>query len=112
MEASGAASFLNGLRPAQTPNFVATLSLGYDSAGKGAQIIVRHVGAQYDDDLNVHLLKAATTVDAFGSWPLAHRLELVGRVENLFDKVVMTGINGGSVERATPRTLWIGLRLR
>ena len=51
----------------------------------------------------------------------AHRLlfgirfgeQLDARGENLFDKLVMAGINGdGSIERATPRTLWIGLRVR
>ena len=52
-------------------------------------------------------------MDAYASWPLAGRLQLVGRVENLFDKIVMAGINGdGSIERATPRTLWLGLRYR
>ena len=113
MEATGAASFLNGLRPAQTPNFAASVAGGYDEGGKGAQIVVRHVGAQYDDDLNTRLLKAATTADAYVSWPLINRLQLVGRVENLFDKQVMAGISGdGSVERATPRTIWVGLRLR
>jgi vitamin B12 transporter len=113
VEANGAASFLEGLRPAQTPNFAATLSFGYDQDGKGAQIVVRHVGAQVEDDLNTRALKPATTFDAFASWPLARRLQLVARGENLFDKTVMAGINGdGSVERATPRTLWIGLRVR
>ena len=113
VEANGAASFLDGLRPAQTPNFAATLSFGYDQGGKGAQIVVRHVGAQFEDDLNTRTLKPATTFDAFASWPLARRLQLVARGENLFDKTVMSGINGdGSVERATPRTLWIGLRVR
>jgi len=113
MEANGAASFLDGLRPAQTPNLAATVALGYDQAGKGAQLVLRQVGAQFEDDLNTRTLEAATTVDAFGSWPVTHRLQVVVRAENLFDKTVMAGINGdGSVERATPRTLWIGLRLR
>lgn len=113
VEASGAASLLTGLRPAQTPNFAATLAFGYDQNGKGAQIVVRHVGSQYDNDLNTDLLKAATTVDAFASWPLARRLQVVARAENLFDKTVMAGINGdSSIERATPRTVWLGLRLR
>ena len=111
MKASGAASFLDGLRPAQTPAFAATLSLGYQQDGKGVEIVVRHVGAQYDDDLNTDLLKAATTLDAFASWPIGRGLQVVARGENLLDKTVMAGINGdGSIERATPRTLWIGLR--
>ena len=112
MEASGAAAFLDGLRPAQTPNFAATLAFGWQDGGKGAQIVLRRVGAQYEDDLNTRVLKAATTVDAFASWPLTRRIQLIGRAENLFDRLVMAGVNGdGSIERATPRTLWIGLRL-
>lgn len=113
MEANGPASFLDGLRPAQTPNFAANLTFGYDQDGRGAQLTVRRIGTQFEDDLNTRLLRAATTLDAFASWPLTRRLQLVARGENLFDKLVMAGINGdGSIERATPRTLWIGLRLR
>jgi outer membrane receptor protein involved in Fe transport len=113
LEASGAASFLDGLRPAQTPKFAATSSFGYHRDGKGAQLILRRVGAQFEDDLNARTLKAATTVDAFASWPLTRDLQLIARAENLFDKTVMAGFNGdGSIERATPRTLWLGLRLR
>jgi hypothetical protein len=34
-------------------------------------------------------------------------------VENLTNALVMATFNGdGSIERATPRTLWVGLRLR
>jgi hypothetical protein len=41
------------------------------------------------------------------------RVQLVARAENLTNALVMAGINGdGSVERATPRTLWIGICLR
>jgi vitamin B12 transporter len=59
------------------------------------------------------LLRGATTLDASASWPLARRLQIVARVENATDALVMAGIGGdGSVERATPRILWVGLRLR
>jgi outer membrane receptor protein involved in Fe transport len=113
MEASGAASFLKGLRPAQTPNFAATLSASWERGGKSAEIVIRRVSSQYEDDLNTRTLRGATTVDAFASWPLTERLQLVARGENLLNALVMAGINGdGSVERATPRTLWVGLRLR
>jgi len=96
MKGSGAARFLEGLRPTQTPSFVGTL-----------------VGAQFDDDLNTDKLKGATTLDAFASWPLSDRLQLVARGENLTDALVMAGIGGDdSIERATPRTLWIGIKLR
>jgi outer membrane receptor protein involved in Fe transport len=113
MEASGAAAFLNGLRPAQTPTFAGTLSASWEQDGKGAELVLRRVGAQFEDDLNARVLKGATTIDAFASWPLARRLQMVARVENVTDALVMAGIGGdGSVERATPRTLWLGLRLR
>ena len=111
--AGGAAAQLDGLRPAQTPKFAATLAGGWEQDGKGTQLVVRRVGVQYEDDLNLRRLKGATTLDAFASWPIAPRLLLVARGENLFDSLIMAGIAGdGSVERATPRTLWIGLRLR
>jgi outer membrane receptor protein involved in Fe transport len=110
--ADGAASPLDSLRPAQTPNFAATLAFGWDDSGKAAQIVLRHVGAQYEDDLNTRSLDPATTIDAFVAWPMTRGLHLVARGENLTNSLVMAGIGGdGSVERATPRTLWLGLRL-
>ena len=113
MEGGGTAEFLNGLRPAQTPKFAGTLAAGWERGGKGAQLVLRRIGAQFDDDLNVDVLKRATTLDAYASWPLTRRLQVVARAENLANALVMAGINGdGSVERATPRTLWIGVRLR
>jgi outer membrane receptor protein involved in Fe transport len=112
VDASGAASPLDRLRPAQTPNFVGNLAFGWDRGGKAVQLVLRRVGAQYEDDLNSRSLDSATTVDAFAAWPLARRLQLVARGENLTNALVMAGIGGdGSVERATPRTFWIGLRL-
>ena len=113
MQATGAAAVLDGLRPAQTPNFAATLALSWERDGKGLEIQFRRIGQQYDDDLNQDLLKGATTLDAFGALPLGRRLQLTARAENLTNALVMAGIGSdGSVERATPRTLWIGLRLR
>jgi hypothetical protein len=36
---------------------------------------------------------------------------LTVRGENLFDKLVEAGIGGdGSIERTTPRTIWVGPR--
>ncbi|MFL6763601.1 MAG: TonB-dependent receptor plug domain-containing protein [Sphingomicrobium sp.] len=113
MEASGGAAPLNGLRPAQTPRLAATLSASWERDGKGAELVLRRVGAQFEDDLNTRKLKAATTLDALASWPLRKRLQLVARAENVTNALIMAGIGGdGSVERATPRTLWIGLRVR
>jgi outer membrane receptor protein involved in Fe transport len=113
LRTSGAASPLDGLRPAQTPKFAGTLSASWAKEGKGAEVILRRVGAQFEDDLNTRVLKAATTLDAFASWPLSRRWQLIARAENVTNALVMAGMGGdGSVERATPRTLWIGVRLR
>ena len=113
MEGSGTASFLDGLRPAETPKFAGTLGVGWEQDGKSAQLVLRRVGAQFDDDLNEDVLKAATTLDAYASWPLTKHLQLALRGENITNALVEAAINGdGSIERATPRTLWIGLRLR
>jgi vitamin B12 transporter len=113
MESSGPAAFLDGLRPAQTPRFAGSLSASWEQDGKGAELVFRRVGAQFEDDLNTHMLKGATTLDASAEWPVGRRLQLVARAENLTNALVMAAFNGdGSVERATPRTLWLGLRLR
>ena len=113
LEASGSAAFLDGLRPAQTPKVAASMSASWERDRKGAQLVLRRIGPQFEDDLNTRVLKGATTLDAFLSWPLGRRFQVVARGENLTNTLVMAGIGGdGSVERATPRTLWIGLRLR
>ncbi len=111
--ADGPAAALDGLRPAQTPRFTAAAEIGWSSSGRSASLQLRHVGSQFEDDLNQRRLKSATTLDAFVAWPLGKSLELVGRAQNLFDATVIAGLaEDGTAERATPRTLWIGVRLR
>ena len=113
VRADGEAEALDGLRPAQTPRFAATAEIGWSNSGRSGALQLRHVGAQYEDDLNQRRLKPATTLDAFVAWPLNAKLELVGRAQNLLDSTVIAGLaDDGTAERATPRTLWIGLRLR
>ena len=112
VEGSGAAADLDGLRPAQTPNVALTAEAGWHDGNRAASIEVRHVGAQFEDDLNQLRLPPATTLDAFVAWPLTGRLQVVARGENLLDSTVIAGADSdGTLERATPRTLWIGLRL-
>ena len=109
----GAAAQLDGLRPAETPAVAATISAGWQKGGRSFDIVVRRVGAQFDDDLNTVRLKGATTIDASAAWPLGRRMQLIARGENLTNALVEAGINADqSIERATPRTLWLGIRLR
>jgi outer membrane receptor protein involved in Fe transport len=113
VDATGTAALLDGLRPAQTPRFAGTIAAGWQKGARGAQLVLRRIGAQFDDDRNTDVLKGATTLDAYAAWPVTRRLQIVGRAENITNSLTMAGINGdNSVERATPRTLWIGLRLR
>jgi hypothetical protein len=68
------------------------------------------VSGQYEDDLNQTILPGAASFDAAILLPLGRKLALEARVENLADARVDAGISDGIVERATPRTLWIGFR--
>lgn len=111
VRAKFAAAPLDGQRPAQTPRMSAAASLGWDRAGRAWSVAIRHVGGQFEDDLNRQRLAPATTIDAFAAWPLSQRLQLVMRGENLLDEQVVAGIGGdGSVERAAPRSLALGIR--
>ncbi|MFL6863151.1 MAG: TonB-dependent receptor [Allosphingosinicella sp.] len=109
VRATGAAASLDGLRPAQTPR--STVAATIDWRGR-ASLTARYVGGQYEDDLNRQLLPGALTFDAEAHLPLARHLEIEARAENIADKRVYAGISGdGLIERATPRTLWLGLRV-
>ncbi|MEG3145073.1 TonB-dependent receptor [Sphingomonas sp. RT2P30] len=111
VEASGVAARLDGLAPAQSPRHAASATLAWaPRAGPSLSATLRHVGRQYEDDLQTDVLPAATTVDAVVRLPITRRLSLVARGENLFDASVITRNAGGSIDLGTPRTLWIGLR--
>ena len=114
VRADGPALPLDGLRPAQTPRHSFASRLAWRGAGGArASIAARYVGAQFEDDLNGESLPDALTVDAAATFPLSSRLAIEARAENIADARVVAGISGdGLVERATPRTLWIGLRFR
>jgi outer membrane receptor protein involved in Fe transport len=81
------------------------------ASGLTAALAARYAGAQFEDDLNRQRISDALTFDAAATMRLAARLALEARVENLTDALVVAGISGaGIVERATPRTFWLGLR--
>lgn len=103
---------LDGLRPAQTPSHMVSATLGWRWAEESlVSATLRHVGAQYEDDLETDLLPAATTVDLSARAQVAPGVALVARAENLFDETVVTRNAGGSIDLGTPRILWLGLRL-
>ncbi len=118
VEGSGPAASLDGLRPAQSPRHGVSATLGWSGQGDTRlAITVRHVGTQFEDDLQADLMPAATTVDGFARVPITGRLAVTGRVENLFDEQVVTrqvtAANGAvSTDLGTPQTFWIGFQIK
>lgn len=103
---------LNGLRPAQSPQHSASATLGWSPRrGLRASATLRHVGRQFEDDLQADSLPGATTLDATLAMPVAGGTTLLLRGENLGDAAVVTRNSGGSIDLGTPRTLWIGVRI-
>ncbi|WP_430446277.1 TonB-dependent receptor [Sphingorhabdus contaminans] len=110
VDASGTAALLDGLRPAQVPRHFASASVAYDADAFRAEVDVRYVGGQFEDDINSRGLDDALTVDAGFSYRLLDKLRLELRGENLFDRRVEAAIGSdGVIERATPRTIWAGI---
>lgn len=113
VQASGAQAQLDGKRPAQTPKVAAAATLAWRPRdGVTLSATLRHVGAQFEDDLEVDTLRAATTLDAYVEAPLVGPFSLVLRGENLTDTEVITRNQGGSIDLGTPRTLWAGVKVR
>jgi len=109
---SGLAAALNTLRPAQTPRHSASTTLAWSRDRVRAAATLRYVGAQFEDDQNSRALGEALTLDAVIAVPLGARISLEARAENLTDTLVQAAISAdGVIERATPRTFWVGVRL-
>ena len=107
VRSSGIAAGLNGLRPAQVARHNASATLGW----KGLSLTTRYVGPQFEDDQNLRRLRSAVTLDATLSLPLTRGLALSLRAENVTNTRIEAGVSAtGVIERASPRTLWIGLR--
>lgn len=110
MEQPGAA--FDGNRPQQVPQWAASTTLTYRPAANWIlATTLRHVGNQFEDDLQADVLPAATTLDAFVQIPLAHRFALILRGENLTDTSVVTRNQAGSIDLGVPRTIWAGVRI-
>jgi outer membrane receptor protein involved in Fe transport len=105
---SGRAAALDGLRPAQVPAHTGSGTFGW----RGLSTTLRYVSAQFEDDSNSRRLNDALTLDAVAVVPVTDRMSLFVRGENVTNARVETAISAtGVIERAAPRTIWIGLRL-
>ena len=105
---------IDGLRPAQVPRHNVSGTIGWEADnGSGASLSARYIGQQFEDDVNELSLADAFTIDGRMSLAMNDRLLVETRVENLFDARVEAAISSnGIIERAFPRTFWIGLRAR
>ena len=102
---------MSGLRPAQTPRDQASATLEWRHSSLRAATTVRYVGKQYEDDLNRLTLDDAVTFDAVVGVPIGRGFTAEVRAENLGNaRIEATRATDGTIERATPRTLWIALR--
>ena len=113
VQASGIAAALDGRRPAQTPTHQASATAGWvPRPGALLSLTGRYVSGQTEDDLGVRQLDDAATLDAVIEVPLARGFSLSLRGENLTDTLIQSGVStSGIVDRGTPRTLTIGLRV-
>ena len=108
VRSSGIAAPLNRLRPAQVARHSASVTLGWQWISATA----RYVGRQFEDDQNLRALQSAITLDAVAAIPLDTRLAIILRAENITATRVEAAISAtGIIERATPRSFSIGLRL-
>jgi vitamin B12 transporter len=107
---SGNANSLNGLRPAQVPQHFATAGVQFDNRTLKLNANFRFISSQFDDDANIRPLASAFTTDIGGSYQFSNALSVELRAENLFDAEVQSAISdGGIIERAGPRTIWLGV---
>ncbi len=99
----------NGKALARRPENAGSASVAYLWPAKlTTTLSARYNGDTYDDVANKYLLKNYTLVDVAASYPVNDRLEVYGRVENLFDQSNQTVRNYGSPGRGA----YLGVRAR
>jgi vitamin B12 transporter len=109
---SGIATALSGKRPAQVPKHFFSTSLNWQNGDNKIALTMRYVSDQFEDDANSRRLADAVTFDFGAAWRLIDNVMFDLRGENLLDARVEAAISSaGIIERASPRTLWLGLRV-
>ena len=113
MDGGSSAPQLTGLRPAQAPEWAATLGLDWQPTPVWQFAVnARYEADRFDDDLNLRTLGAAWTVDARTEWQFDRHAALWLAVDNLLDEDIATSVTATGVEGYTaPRTLRGGVRV-
>lgn len=102
---------LVGKDVAQVPKLRATLSVQHDG-WLHSHLRVRHVAAQYDDDLNSRELAAYSTVDLRFSRQIQPGVTVALSAENLLDETYAVAEAGnGLITTGMPRLVFASLRL-
>lgn len=98
-----------GNRLARRAGHTANLLASYrNGSGLSLSATLTLVGDSYNDAANTQLLAGYATADIRAAYPLGDRVEIYGRVENLFDAQYQTILD----YNAQPRSAYAGLRLQ
>lgn len=110
-EAPGQPQLLGKQLP-QAPESLARLSLSFDNPDRlTANLQIRYVGKQYENDINTLPMEDVVLTDVFASWHVTRRLDLLVSIENVFDETYLVGRSGVDTI-GQPRFVHGGFRLR
>ncbi|MFI4934291.1 MAG: TonB-dependent receptor [Caulobacterales bacterium] len=105
---------LTGLRPAQAPRLTLTAAADWRPIAQlTLRAQARYESARFDDDLNTHVLAAATTVNLEARYRLTPMAEIYLAADNVFDVRVQTAqAADGTFSYDAPTLVRVGLSLR
>lgn len=99
----------NSLRLARRPTHSVNLALDYDlSRNFAVGATLSYVGDSFDDPANQQRVAGYAVVDLRAQYALGERVEIYGRIENLFDKAYESIFQYGTARRS----VYMGLRLK
>ncbi|MEM8800897.1 MAG: TonB-dependent receptor, partial [Pseudomonadota bacterium] len=103
-----------GLTPAQVARHRVSLGVSQQvQEWARAEVTVRYVGPQFDDDLNERRLPDFISADVAIDVALSGNWHLFARAENLFDTRIVTAVSGTGLETlGTPRLFRAGIDFR
>jgi outer membrane receptor protein involved in Fe transport len=103
---------LLGKQLPQSPRTLANVTLAFDDPQSiTANLQLRYLGKQYENDVNTLPMDDALLVDLFANWHINSRVDVFAAVENLFDTVYLVGRSGVDTI-GQPRFIHGGVRVR